>query len=279
MKASVSLGMAAHLAQDVTTLAHLWKVIRQDGVVYGFTDHDEPITYAGLTYQPSTGFIPSAVATANGLAVDDLSLEGVLSSSAITAEDLLAGLWDGAQVWLYRVNYKDSGQGAIILRRGWTGEVKGGQVGFVAELRGVTQRLAQQIGQNYSPSCRASFCDARCTLTLDDYKVSGTITGVTDRRIFTDSARLEAAGTFNFGLIAFTSGENTGLSVEVKSFQSSTIECELALPFDVAVGDTYDLWQGCDKRFSTCRDTYNNVVNFRGEPYIPISDALVSGPK
>lgn len=279
MKASVSAALTAHLAQDVTTLAHLWKVIRRDGEIFGFTDHDEPITYLGLTYQASSGFMPGAVATANGLSVDDLSLEGVLSSLAITANDLMAGLWDSAEVWLYRVNYKSLSDGAIIVRRGWTGEVKGGKVSFVAELRGMTQRLAQQIGQNYSPSCRASFCDARCTLTLDDYKVSGTVTSVTNRRIFSDSARLEADGTFNFGLITFTSGENAGLSMEVKNFGSSIIECELALPFDVAIGDAYDLWQGCDKRLSTCRDTYNNVVNFRGEPYIPIADALVSGPK
>jgi len=278
MKPSVSVALAAHLGQEVTTLAHLWKLIRQDGEIFGFTDHDESIIYAGLTYEAATGFMPSTIATANGLAVDDLELEGVLSSSAINQEDLLAGLWDGAEVWLYRVNYKNLADGAIVMRRGWTGEVRGGQTSFVAELRGMAQKLAQQIGENYSPLCRATFCDARCKLDLDDFKVSGTLTAVTDRRIFTDASRTEANDYFNFGLVTFLTGANAGLSREVKTYFSDTIECELPFPFDVSVGDTYELWRGCDKRLATCRDTYNNVINFRGEPYVPITDSLVSGP-
>lgn len=278
MKDSVSNDMALHLAQEVTTTAYLWNVTRADGQVFGFTSHDEPITYAGLTYEASSGFMPSAVATTTGLAVDDLELEGILSSASINQEDLVAGLWDGAEVWLYQVNYADLGQGAIVIRRGWTGEVRSGTVSFVAELRGIAQALAQQIGENYSPSCRASFCDSRCKLTLSNYKVSGTVSTVTSRREFTDAGRAEAPNYFNLGLLTFKTGNNANLSREVKSSNGSAIVCELPFPFDIEAGDTYDLWRGCDKQFSTCKNTYNNIVNFRGEPYVPVADTLVRGP-
>jgi hypothetical protein len=32
------------------------------------------------------------------------------------------------------------------------------------------------------------------------------------------------------------------------------------------VGDAFVATRGCDRQFSTCRDVFNNVKNFRGEP-------------
>ena len=279
MKASVSANMAQHLAQEVTTTAYLWKVIRQDSAVFTFTSHDQPIVFDGLTYEASSGFMPSSVQTTSGLAVDDLELEGLLSSDSITQQDLVAGLWDGSEVWLYQVNYLDLSAGAVIYRRGWIGEVRSGKTSFVAELRGVAQRLSQQIGQFYSPSCRADFGDARCKLNLASFTVTGTVTGVTNRQTFTDSGRAEAVGFFDLGLLTFTSGANAGLSQEVKTFASGAITCELSFPYAIAIGNTYSMRQGCDKIFATCKNRYNNIVNFRGEPYVPVIDALIRGPQ
>ena len=40
----------------------------------------------------------------------------------------------------------------------------------------------------------------------------------------------------------------------------------------IAVADAFTVTAGCDKRFVTCRDTFDNVVNFRGFPHIPGND-------
>jgi uncharacterized phage protein (TIGR02218 family) len=42
----------------------------------------------------------------------------------------------------------------------------------------------------------------------------------------------------------------------------------------IAIGDTGTAVAGCDKSFATCRDVFNNVVNFRGFPSIPGNDRL-----
>ena len=278
MKTSVTPAMASYLAGEVTTFAFLWKVIRLDGQIFGFTSHDSDITYLGLTYKANTGFTPSAAATSSGLAVDDLEIEGALSAQAIEQAEILAGIWDGAEVWVYQVNYEDLTAGAIVVRRGWIGEISSGTISFKAELRGLTQKLAQQIGQNYSPICRANFGDSRCKLDLDNYKVTGALTSVTNEHQFADTARTEATDYFNLGLITFTTGANAGLSREIKSFAATVLFCELPFPFTVSIGDQYELWRGCDKAFNTCKNTFNNIVNFRGEPYIPINDTLISGP-
>ena len=46
----------AHLATGNTTRALCWRVERADGEVFGFTDHDAPITFGGLTYEARSAF-------------------------------------------------------------------------------------------------------------------------------------------------------------------------------------------------------------------------------
>jgi uncharacterized phage protein (TIGR02218 family) len=280
------------LAQEVTTFCYLWLVIRKDGQKFGFTNHDKDLWYKEsnlpyFKYEASSGFMPSALSTESGLSVDDIELECVLRSDAITQADLLAGLWDRAEVFLYQVDYSLATNGIYLdeternlLRRGWLGEVKLGTNSFVVELRGLTQSLNQQIGQKYGPSCRATFGDSRCRLNLESFKASGSITALVDaKRIFTDSTRIEAENYFANGYLSFSSGPNAGVSREVQQFADGMITCELPFPFSAEVGDTYDIYRGCDKRLETCRDAYNNVVNFRGEPFIPIVDKLIQGPQ
>ncbi len=43
----------------------------------------------------------------------------------------------------------------------------------------------------------------------------------------------------------------------------------------VAIGDTFAIRAGCDKRLETCRAKFGNVVNFRGFPHIPGQDAVI----
>jgi uncharacterized phage protein (TIGR02218 family) len=44
------------------------------------------------------------------------------------------------------------------------------------------------------------------------------------------------------------------------------------MPEPIAAGDTFIVTAGCDKRFETCRDRFNNIVNYRGFPHIPGND-------
>ena len=46
----------------------------------------------------------------------------------------------------------------------------------------------------------------------------------------------------------------------------------------VVAGSHPDFALGCDKRFSTCRDRFDNTLNFRGFPTIPGDDVLTAYP-
>jgi hypothetical protein len=85
-----------------------------------------------------------------------------------------------------------------------------------------------------------------------------------------------SSGYFQYGKITFTSGLNNGLAMEVKSYVPGQIVLELPMPYAVAIGDAYSMRAGCDKSLSTCKTRYSNVVNFRGEPYLPGIDKMVA---
>lgn len=277
---NISPALAAHIAGEVTTLATCWKLTRRDGATLGFTDHDRDITFETVTYRAATGFTPSAVANSAGFAVDNLEVEGMLSASSITEADIMAGLYDFAEIEIFMVNYADVSQGKMILRRGWLGEVSMNNQQFTAEVRGLTQALSQNIGELFSPSCRATLGDARCSVNLASVTVSGTISTTTSRQDFTANSVTGAAGLYTLGKITFTSGANSGLAMEVKEHVKMTtggarITLVLPMPYAIANGDGFNLTQGCDKTLATCKTRYDNVLNFRGEPHVPGIDRML----
>lgn len=88
-------------------------------------------------------------------------------------------------------------------------------------------------------------------------------------------------GWFTAGKLRFSSGTNTGISVEVKSHRkdaSVALDLWQAMPEPIAPGDTFTVTAGCDKRFQTCHERFDNVVNFRGFPHIPGNDFVIRYP-
>ncbi|QQR68863.1 MAG: DUF2163 domain-containing protein [Alphaproteobacteria bacterium] len=270
--------LATHIAGETTTLATCWKVTRRDGSIFGFTDFDKDLTVESLLYQARSGYTRSAIHTIANLAVDNLDIESAIDSETLSAADLRAGVWDGATVEIFLVNWSNLANGKIILKRGTIGEVELKDTVFRAEMRGLSQALSQQIVELYTPDCRADLGDTRCKVNLAALTFTGAITAVTDRRGFTDTSRTEAVNHWNGGLLTWTSGANLGRKMEVKAFASGAFTLFLPMSSEVAVGDNYSLRPGCDKKFSTCKDRYNNVKNFRGEPNVPGNDQVLAYP-
>lgn len=83
------------------------------------------------------------------------------------------------------------------------------------------------------------------------------------------------SGYFDGGILTFTSGLNAGLSMEIKNYAPGVFVLQLPFPYAVAPGDAYTAIAGCDRTVPTCRDRFNNIVNFRGEPYLPGIDRAI----
>lgn len=275
---TLSANLKTHLQGETLTVCTLWKITRSDTQVFGFTDASRDILYGGVTYVASTGHTPSSIKTTSTLGVDNLEVQSVLDSATITEADIEAGLWDFAEVEIMAVNYLSLGDGHMMMRKGWLGNVKTGRNNFIAELRGMMQPLQQTTGRLYTAACDAALGDVRCGIALASYTVAGAVTTATSSRVFTDTSIVQAAGYFNGGLLTWLTGDNATYQMEVKTQASGVITLQQAMPNPTVIGDTYSISAGCDKILTTCRDKFNNVVNFRGHPYIPGMDAMIEGP-
>lgn len=272
--------MQAHLAGAVTTLATCWRIKRRDDQLFYFTDHDADILYDGQVYVAAASFTRTAVDTKSGTGVDNMDVAALIDDEQVTERDLRMGLFDGAEVWVFLVNWQNPEHGHIALRRGFIGEVVTQHNGtYAAQLMGLLNRIDQRFIDFYSPICRADLGDAKCGVDIVSAGVTGSVSAVTSASQF--FLNLDAPlDDFTGGHLNFTTGANAGGSYEVHTWISATGTATLFLAalYPVEIGDTFTLTPGCNKHFTTCRDKFDNAVNFRGEPFLPGSDMLGKYP-
>jgi len=274
--------MQAHLNTGATTLCWAWRITRSDGTKFGFTDHDVDITFAGTTFHASTGFTATQIKESTGLNVDNLDADAAFQSAALTEADLAAGLYDGATVELWRVNWADTTQ-LVLIRQGSLGQVKRKEGAFTTELRGLAQFAQQNTGRTYSYLCDAQLGDARCMYAL--WHGGGVVVTATDAHSFAAAGLTGAPdGTFQDGLLTWTSGANNGATMEVQRHANDFADANATLvlwhdmPFAIAPGDTFNVTPGCNKLAATCNGKFNNIANFRGFPRIPGDNVMLLYP-
>jgi hypothetical protein len=254
---SLTPELTAHIAQDLTTLAVCWRVTRTDGVMILGTEHDRDIEigldspshpYTG-TYLARAGITGSNVRSSSDMSVDNLEIEGAvnngdLSLVDLSAADIEAGLLDDADVVLFLVNWEAPDDGQIVLRTGTLGEIHRTAEGqYRTELRGLAQKLTQQLLRTYGPSCDAELGDTRCGISLGALTVTGVVTAVTSNRAFSATIASGSPQT------------------------SCALTLYLPMPYDIEVGDTFTIRPGCDKSAVMCKERFANLVNFRGHGF------------
>ncbi|TDR88963.1 DUF2163 domain-containing protein [Enterovirga rhinocerotis] len=275
-------GLASHLGEGVTTLCRCWRLMRRDGEAFGFTDHDRDLVVDGQVYRAGTGLEAAETTAEIGFPVGGGDVSGILSSEALTETDIAAGLYDDASVELRLVNWAEPAQ-HLLLETASIGEIRRHDAAFVAELRGPMHRFGEERGRLFRATCGADLGDPRCGIDLDDPAHNAVATvGGTDGALGLTTAGLGAHedGAFTGGRLTWLSGANEGLSVEVKSHWAGTLLAGLDLwqraTRPIAIGDTFRITAGCDKRLSTCRDRFANAVNFRGFPHMPGNDFVLA---
>lgn len=122
---SLPSNLTAKLESGVTTLARCWRLTRRDGVVLGFTDHDRDITFEGTTFEAGSGLSASEITASVGLSVDNLEVDGALSSDRLAEADLAAGVYDDAAIEIFVVDWA-APEDRFLERAGSIGEVSRG---------------------------------------------------------------------------------------------------------------------------------------------------------
>ncbi|MEO0730045.1 MAG: DUF2163 domain-containing protein [Pseudomonadota bacterium] len=273
-------GMQTHLNTGATTLSWCWRITRRDGVMFGFTDHDRDLEFDGTTFEADTGMTAGELKSSLGLSVDNVEVDGAMTSDQLSDADLSAGLFDNASIEVFRVNWTDVNQ-RLLMRSGSLGEVRRADNAFTVEVRGLAHHLQQPRGRLYQYTCDAVLGDAKCGINLSQAPFAASVTVDAIRDAHTVSvvgAETYADGWFARGMATVTSGDASGTRHEIKVHRSTAAGTDITFWSEpvtpLSVGDTVNLTAGCDKHLETCKSKFANADNFRGFPYIPGSDTL-----
>lgn len=270
--------LAAHVQQTTTTLAVCWRLVTQAGAEYGFTSCSRDLVVDGLTYQANSGMEPTAVECVAGLQIDNSEVLGFIRPGIIEADQVRAGIFDGAVVYKFLVNYMDLSDDPVKLLWGVMGEVQiKGENQFTAEMRGGSQWLAATIIPLTQATCRAIFGDpVQCKATAGTN--GGTVTTVTDQKTIRASGLIgaRADGFFDYGYLTWTGGNNAGLRHDIRHYNQATGEFTLMADATLLIqnGDTFTAREGCAKTRAACK-AKGNILNMDAEPDIPGNDVML----
>lgn len=280
----ISKEFQTHLDTGATTICRCWRIERADGTVLGFSDHDGNVSFEGTVFLATSGMNASALQSASGLSVDNAEAVGALSSDMITARDISAGRYDDAEIWHWLVNWQDPSQRSLLFR-GQLGEIRHGPNAFEVELRSLSDRLNKPLGRSYLRTCSASLGDVQCGVDINaaGLSLSVDVDRVTDdKTLYFPSFDDISDRWFVNGRLVWISGENAGaighIQRDVTENSHRVIELKNAPAFDVKAGDQARLIAGCDKRASTCKSKFANILNFQGFPFIPGDDWATAYP-
>jgi hypothetical protein len=104
-----------------------------------------------------------------------------------------------------------------------------------------------------------------CTLDLADWQQAATVTAVTGKALTIALAAMQPDGTYRLGIL-----EIDGVEFLIASHVGTTVTLDRVVPglATAVAGGPVDVLiaPGCDLTATTCRDRFDNVLNFGGLP-------------
>lgn len=244
------------LASNVVWPCDLWEITAQDSTVARYASHSRNLTYNANVYS-ATPNEPSTSVIQVGLEPDTSEMIGVFDD-VITRTSVEAGQWKRAAIAKeIIIDYRDPSLGTVRKQKGYVGKIEPiGAYAFKLEFRSLTSLLLQKTGDLTSNSDRIS---ALADLGIDvaPFTHTTTVTAVTDRRTFQIDYEQLSADYFVNGKITWTSGNNDGRSMEIKSAVAAggntNIELHLPMPSIITIGDNVTVIRGYKLTREDCK--------------------------
>ena len=246
---------------------------------YYYSGSDYDIVYGGHTFTGSDAiFSRAGIKQTIGLEVATMDVTVYASSSMLILgvpflQAVTQGVLDGAMLKVERAFLNDDHSliGTVNWFTGHVAKVSPSRNGVSMTINSLTDLLNATVPRNvYQAACQNSLYDGACTLSRSSYSATGTVSGISGSTItIIGSAASTVIGYWDQGGIVFTSGANSGEARTIKSWGSGNLTLLSPLPLPPAIGDTFTVYAGCDKKLSTCQTKFSNEANFKGMPFIP----------
>src|SRR5574342_68505 len=132
--------------------AALVKITTSAGTVFGYTDHDFPLTVESVVYVPAPGLKRLQLNST----VDDQVSNQEMASAWVDApeQDLLAGKFDNADIEVAFCAWDNVALGRYVVDKGSLGVIQWTADGFRADVQGHMRKLMRNISFVFTPTCR-----------------------------------------------------------------------------------------------------------------------------
>jgi uncharacterized phage protein (TIGR02218 family) len=270
---------AARAAPDAPlAFAECFTFTLSTGAVLTWTNVDLPVSANGAMFSATGPLVSGFKYKASvGLEVDKQQVTIAarptdLISGSPVLNAIREGAFDGATVQRDRVFLSAIGGaviGSVTLFHGRVSTVDNvgrtqAQITVASDLVILDYDMPRNL---YSPTCVHTLYDSGCGVIRGTYSVNGVV-GAGSTASLINSA-VAAAGHVQ-GSLVFTSGLNANVRATVKSvIAGASLSLMYPLPSPPATGDAFTVAFGCDHTRGTCQGKFNNLVNFRGFPFVP----------
>lgn len=265
-------------------MADLYTITLIGGTVLRYTSADVSLSWSGNTFTHSGLLIErERCKWTNTLSVDTLNITITPSgnptiNSVPFLQALREGALDGSTVRLDRAFLPTGSStitGTVLLFLGRTGEIGADRLKAEIPVNSHLELLDVNLPRNlYQASCIWNLFDAGCTLNKATWTTAGTINGTPTKNSIPVSI-VQSSGYFTNGMIKFLSGVMAGHQATVQDYDGAIVTLGVPLINTPANGDNIELSAGCDWTRSTCETKFNNLINFRGCPYIPAVETAI----
>lgn len=295
---TVAPAVLALLATRQFWSANLFTFTLYDGTVLRYTDADKDISSGGHTFLcggPSQTGGPFFTGGNNGsgnkvkahwkvgVDVDTITFDVIPGAALVESVAFLTacrlGFFDQATIQIDRAvmpTAYDASAGTIPIFLGYVADVDISRSIATFTVSGGTVLLNRPFPFSvYQPGCLNTLYDTNCTLSRTSFQATGAATSGTTANIINDTTLAGATGTYDFGMIKFTSGQNNNFIRGIQTYvhgSPNIITLMSPFPFTPAIADSFVIYRGCNKVLSDATrgcTSFSNTANFRGFPFIP----------
>ncbi|QXN71966.1 GTA TIM barrel-like domain protein [Rhodobacter phage RcPescado] len=242
---------------------------------YAFCDGEEPITRAGITYQPFP------------ISISDITSNGNLDKSDITVTLARGSIFENEFI-----GFPVSHVVNLIVFQGHTNDAPTlfdypaiwvGRVGApVFENETIafncvpvsTSIQRPGLRRNYQLSCPHVLFGPQCRASRNDATVTRTVTAISGNTVTFNTALPLAAAKYKGGLLEWAADGHSSIRTIVSVTGTKTgigIRGNLR---GLNVGSSIKITFGCNRLQSDCADLHHNILNFGGQPSIPLENPL-----
>lgn len=259
----------------MATQLELYRFTEQDSSdVWTYTSGDTVVTYGGEDYLPIS-ITRSGTEIKNDLAKADLTI-------TLPLDNQMGVRWlqDNGELLVGLTIFTKNKAGVTNVT--WKGRMAStipgmGNIQLKFESIFTSMRRPGLRGR-YQRSCRHALYGRGCYIDPEDYAVTSSVTGIAGRTLTCEEANLQPDGYYIGGMLRSPSGvlsyvvDHTGKNITVQRMSYALQqEVDNGFPFTVT------LYPGCDHSRATCKDKFNNKLNYGGFDWIPQKNPVGGG--